>query len=77
MANNGRGDLVDAYLLLGLAALGAETSHRGAVLTLSLARCLRQELAEALRGLSLELVGQIVEDACTVFHRLHETKEGS
>lgn len=60
-----------AHLFLSLACLGAETSNRGAFLS-SLNVCLWEELAEALRGLRLQLVGQVVEDADTVLHRLKE-----
>ena len=63
---------MDAHLILSLAAPGAEASNGGAFLTLKLGLCLRFELAEALRGLFLQLVGQVMEDACTVLHRLEE-----
>lgn len=66
--------VVDAHLLLSLAALGTEASNRGAFLTPKLAIYRRLELAEALRGLGLQLVGQIMEDACTVLHRLQERR---
>lgn len=66
--------MADAHLLLSLACLGAETSDRGAFLS-SLSVCLWEELAEALRGLRLQLVGQVVEDADTVLHRLKEKQQ--
>ena len=65
---------VDAHLLLSLAALGAEASNRLVLLGPGLARRRRLELFEALGGLVLQLVGQVVEDACTVLHRLEEKK---
>lgn len=66
--------MVYAHLLLSLAALGAEASNRGAFPTPRLAIYRGLELAEALRGLGLQLVGQIMEDACTVLHRLEERR---
>lgn len=64
----GVGLAVVAHLLLGLAALGAEASNRGAFPPR------RLELAVAPRGLFLQLVGQVMEDACTVLHRLEERR---
>ena len=64
--------LVDAHLLLNLAAPGAEASNRGAFLTPELALDLRIVLVKGLWGLLLQLVGQVVEDACTALHRLEE-----
>lgn len=66
--------VVDPYLLLSLTALGAEASNRGAFLTPKLAIRLRLELPEALGVLSLQLVGQVMEDACTVLHRLEQRR---
>ena len=66
--------MVDAHLLLSLAALWAEASNRGAFTFPTLALSLRLELAEALRRLILQLVGQIMEDTCTVLHRLEERR---
>lgn len=70
----GEGVVADAHLLLSLAALRAEASNCGAFLTPRLVPSLRLELAEALRGLSLQLVSQVMEDACTVLHRLEERR---
>lgn len=58
-------------LLLNLAALGTEASDRRAS-PARLALCRRDEVSKALGGLGLQLVGQIMEDACTILHRLHE-----
>lgn len=66
--------MVDAHLLLSLAALGAEASNHLAFLTPILALSLWEELAEALGGLRLQFVGQVMEGACTVLHRLQEMK---
>lgn len=62
------GLLVDAHLLLNPVTLGAEASNCGALLAL----CRRSILSEAPRGLLLQLEGQVMEDACTVLHRLEE-----
>lgn len=70
----GGGAVVDAHLILSLAASGAEASNRGAFLTPGLALRLRLILCEALRGLLLQVVGQVMEDACRVLHRLEERK---
>lgn len=64
--------VVDPYLLLSLAALGAEASNCGAFPTSKFAICLRLELPEALGVFVLQLVGHVMEDACTVLHRLEE-----
>lgn len=66
--------MVDAHPLLSLAALGTEASDRLVFLGPRLAGCRRLEPFEALRGLLLQLVGQVVEDACTVLHRLEERR---
>lgn len=64
--------VVDLYLLLSLAALGAEASNCGAFSTSKTAICLWLELPEALSVLVLQLVGHVMEDAYTVLHRLAE-----
>ncbi len=66
---------VDAHLLLNLAALGAEAANRGAFLILTLAHWIRVKLGEAFLLLLLQFVGQVVEDAHTVLHRLQKSRE--
>lgn len=65
--------VVDPYLFLSLAALGAEASNCGAFLTPKLA--IWYVFLEAFRVLGLQLVGQVMEDACTVLHRLEEARK--
>lgn len=57
---------------MNLAALWAETPNRA---FLKLRICLRLVLHEAVGALSLQLIGQIMEDTHTVLHRLGETRK--
>lgn len=66
------GVLVNAHLLLSLAALGAEASNWGTFLTPILDPHLRTVRGEGLRFLHLQVIGQVMEDARAVLHRLEE-----
>lgn len=64
------------YLFLSLAALRAEATN-GAFLPVEFRISLWLVLLETLGTFGLQLVGQVMEDAHTVFHRLMETKESN
>lgn len=64
------------YLFLSLGALWAEATN-GAILPVDFWSSLRLVLLETLGTFGLQLVGQVMEDAHTVFHRLMETKESN
>lgn len=61
------------YLFLSLGALWTEATD-GAFLRIAFGISLWSVLLETLGTFSLQLVGQVMEDAYTVFHRLVETK---
>lgn len=64
------------YLFLSLAALRTEATN-GAFLPVEFRISLWLVLLETLGTFGLQLVGQVMEDAHTVFHRLMETKESN
>lgn len=65
--------MVEAHLLLSLAALGTEASD-WALLVLMIGCPVRANVAETFGAHVLQFVGQVMEDACTVLHRLEDRK---
>ena len=62
------------HLFGDLAALGTEAAN-GGVLFHHSSVFWGVVLCKALWGLHLQLIGQVMEDACTVLHRLHRGEE--